>query len=79
MIDGTNIPLTEPVIIPCVFVSAVSVLASDGIFRFVGWVEMPPLGGEVEERRIVVRFVMTREATRIFRDDLAKLLKRPGH
>jgi len=79
MTDGSNIPLTEPVIVPCIFVSGVTVVISDGIVRFIGWAEMPSIGGEVEERRIVVRFVMTRDAARTLRDDITKLLKRPGH
>lgn len=75
---GSNVPLTEPVVVPCCFVSGVNVLRADGIVRFVGYVELPPLG-DGAERRIVVRFVMTREPAKALRDDLTRLLKRPGN
>lgn len=80
MIDGGNLPpLSEPEIVPCIFVSGFSVVPAGRVVRFVGWVELPALGDEPIERRIVVRFVMTVEAARALRDDLAKALRRPGH
>jgi mono/diheme cytochrome c family protein len=78
--DGEDkAPLTEPVTIQCIFVSGVDIVLSGPIARFVGWAEMPAIGGETEERRIVVRFVMSRDAARTFCTELRNALKRKGH
>lgn len=56
MIDGgENAPLTEPVIVPDLFITGGSIELMNGVVRFVGWTHVPQLGGETEERRIVVR------------------------
>jgi hypothetical protein len=53
-------PLTEPVIVPCLYVTGFAVEASEaGAVRLVGTVALPRIGGEMDERRIVVRCAMT--------------------
>lgn len=60
MIDGQpEPPLTEPVPCPCLFVTGGAFEISDGSIRLVAWVEMPNLGGEMRERRIVARLAMS--------------------
>lgn len=67
--------LTEPVIIPCVYLTGASVEVSRHAVRLIGWVDLPDLGGETTERRIQVRAAMTVEAGQALRDDLAKVLR----
>lgn len=64
-------PLTEPMIVPCLYVTGWAVEASEaGAVRLVGFVQMPRIGGEMDERRIVVRCAMT---TPVGREMLATL------
>lgn len=65
--DGADQPpLTEPVIIPCLFISGGEIEFGEGVIRFVGWTQMPALGGQTEERRIEVRFAIpTHEGLRL--------------
>lgn len=72
-------PLTEPEIIPCLFVSGFGIEIADSVVRLVGWVHMPSLGGETEERRIVLRCAMTNSQARNFQMVLRKGLTRGGH
>lgn len=61
-------PLTEPEVIPCVFLTGGAIEAGESTVRFVGWVQLPMLGGETEERRIQVRFAMPVDnATALYR------------
>lgn len=53
-------PLTEPVTCPCLFITGGAFEVSEGSIRLVAWVEMPDLGGEMRERRIVARLAMTK-------------------
>ncbi len=53
-------PLTEPVTCPCLFITGGAFEVSEGSIRLVAWVEMPHLGGETRERRIVTRIAMTK-------------------
>lgn len=75
MIGADPPPLTEPVMVNDVFVTGAAVESSKHVVRIVGWVEMPYLTGETEERRIVVRFVIPLDAAPKLRDDLARHLK----
>lgn len=56
--------LTEPVIIPCIFITGGSWEISQGSVRLVGWTEMPDLGDLQKEKRISVRIAMTRRTAR---------------
>jgi hypothetical protein len=72
-------PLTEPLIVSCVYITGAAVEAAKHVVRVVGWVQLPQLGGEMDERRISVRFAMPIDAARALRDDLNKKLRREGH
>jgi hypothetical protein len=73
MSDG---PLTEAVPVPCLFVTGASIEVTEHIMRFIGWVHLPDLGGETDERRIVVRFAMPIDVARRLRDDLTGMLRK---
>ncbi len=63
--DGhEQIPLTEPVIVPCLYLTGGEIEIGAGVVRFVGWTQMPGLGGQTEERRIEVRFALPVEEAR---------------
>lgn len=69
-------PLTEPVIIACPYLTGMDVVFEGPIARFVGWVEIPNLGGETTERRIQLRCAMPIDAVRAIHERVADLLKR---
>lgn len=69
-------PLTEPRVVDCLFVTGTAIEISPHTVRIIGWVQLPMLGGEMDERRIVVRFAMPRDAAELLRDDLVGLLSR---
>jgi hypothetical protein len=66
-------PLTEPQCIKYLYLSGVAVEISAHTVAFTGWVDMPDLGPETDERRIVVRFAMPIDAARRLRNELALL------
>lgn len=72
-------PLTEPVIITCVFVTGTAVEVANNHIRIVGWVQMPAIGGETEERRIAVRFAMPNSVGRGLLTQLSKGVTRDGN
>lgn len=72
-------PLTEPTIVGCVFVTGMGVEIADDVVRFVGWNHLPALSSESEERRIVVRYVMSNSQARSFLSVLRRGLVRGGH
>jgi hypothetical protein len=64
-------PLTEPVMVDCLYVTGTAIESDEHVVRIVGWVEMPHLmGSETEERRIVVRVAMAAPTARDLCDDL---------
>lgn len=71
-----QVALTEPVIVQDVFVTGAAVESSSHVMRIVGWVQLPYLSGDAEERRIVVRFVMPTDAAVKLLDDMVKHLTR---
>lgn len=74
---GASLPLNEPVVITCVYITGAAVEATPNIMRLVGWVTMPELGGsETNERRVAVRFAMPISAANKLRRDLHDVLKR---
>ncbi|WP_298800031.1 hypothetical protein [uncultured Devosia sp.] len=79
--DMTNkeAPFTEPEIVPCLYVNGIGIEIADSIVRFVGWVSMLALGGEMDERRICVRFAMSNNQARNLQTVLRKGLARGGH
>lgn len=77
--DDEPSALTEPVVVPCLFLTGVGVELNSGIVRFVGWTEMPDFGSEVTERRIAMRVSLPAEAARELAADIRKALARGGH
>lgn len=71
--------LTEPEIIPCLYVTGLAIEIADSVVRLVGWVSLPNLGTEIEERRIVMRCAMSNSQARNFEAVLRKGLTRGGH
>lgn len=71
-----NPKLTEPAPVADVFVTGAAVESSKHVIRIVGWVELPFLSGEVEERRIIVRFVLPVDAAGRLVDELNRHLRR---
>jgi hypothetical protein len=72
-------PLTEPQVIPCLHITGAGLEFTSAGARFVGWVNLPDLGGETRERRIVVRFAMSDALARDLERVLHKGLARGGH
>lgn len=71
---GSNIPLTEPTIVPCLFVTGAAIDTAYGVIRIVGWSHCPVIGGDSEERRIVVRIALTESAARTIVRQLQQVL-----
>lgn len=76
---GDEAPLTEPMIIKCVYLTGLGITIDAGVMRFVGWTHVPDLGGESEERRIEVRFATSREVAAEVGDMIARALRRREH
>jgi hypothetical protein len=72
-------PLTEPVMIQCLFCTGIEVEATDHFSRLTGWVELPAMGSGNPERRIMVRVVMPPEVARALSRDLRRGLAKGGH
>lgn len=79
MPDALQPPLTEPEIVPCLFVTGLAIEIADSVVRLVGWVTLPSLGGETEERRIVMRVAMSNTQARNFQSILRKGLSAGKH
>lgn len=71
--------LTEPEIIPCLYITGMAIEIADSAVRLVGWVNLPTLGGQIEERRIVMRCAMSNSQARNFATVLKAGLARGGH
>lgn len=57
--DGHEQPaLTEPVIVPCLYLTGGDIEVGSGIVRFIGWTQM------AGERRIEVRFALPLDEAR---------------
>ncbi len=72
-------PLTEPELVPCLYVTGAAVEAGPHVLRIVGWVALPDLGGETTQRRIVLRCAMALDTARLLRSDLTRKLRGSGH
>jgi len=71
-----DVPLTEPEIVPCLFVTGAAVDTSTGCVRLVAWNHVPSIGGEMEERRIVTRVAMSEAIAHALYDQLHELFFR---
>lgn len=49
---------TEPTVIPCLFCTGTEVQVSAHFARIVGWVDLPVVGSDTPEQRIIARLVM---------------------
>lgn len=69
-------PLTEPMIVQCLSVSGFEVATEDHVMHFVGWAVTPAFAGDSasQERRIVVRFDMSIDNVRAFRDKVTRAI-----
>lgn len=75
----TTAPLTEPIIVPDVFVTGFGLEMADSHVRLVCWVDLPPLSGQTEERRICARLAMTDEVARQLSSYLRGFLSHDTH
>ncbi|TGP22333.1 MULTISPECIES: hypothetical protein [unclassified Mesorhizobium] len=64
MAKRTQVPFTEPVIIPCLFVSGIATEFMPTFVRIIGWVELPSLPNEPHEKRIISRLVLPTDVAR---------------
>ena len=51
----SDVPLTEPDIINCLYMTGIEIDIDDDGVRLVGWTYLPKLGDDPAERRIVMR------------------------
>jgi hypothetical protein len=72
--DDKPPPLTEPVIVQCLFCTGVDVQHTENFTRLIGWVELPAPGYDFQERRIIARMVMPEEVARALSRDLRRSL-----
>lgn len=78
--DLKDVPLTEPIIINCIFVEGVGVEVKDGFVRFTAWTELTAIEyGGAPERRIVNRVAVPEVTARRLLRDLRKALMQPEH
>lgn len=71
-------PLTEPEIIPCLFLTGTAVEIADGVVRITGWVQTA-CGGDMTERRVVTRIVLSDHQARHLMTKLRSGMARGGH
>jgi hypothetical protein len=72
-------PFTEPVPIPCLFISGTACEFLAGFVRIVAHVTLPNLPDEPHERRIVGRWVLPENVARALQRELQKGLRKTGH
>lgn len=71
-------PLTEPLIVPCLFVTGAAIERTQHVVRLVGWLTTLDLGGEAQERRIVARCAMAIDTARKLAREISGAV-REGH
>lgn len=76
-----EMPLAEPKPVKCLLLTGALIHIDDGrhIVRIAGWVKMPAIWGEAEERRIIVQAAMSVDAARALHDDLGRALIGGSH
>lgn len=67
--------LTEPSLIPCLFITGSLIEVAPSTVRIVQWVELPRVAGHEKEWRIQSRTAMTPETARRLYKDLGRGLK----
>jgi hypothetical protein len=54
-----ELPLAEPLIITCNYITGGRLWIDEGsILQFIGWITIPMMAGESDEKRIVTRLAM---------------------
>jgi len=72
--------MTEPEVVPCIFVEGLAIEVRDEFIRVVGYIDLETVGYEVvPERRIVVRASMPTNVARALIRDLRKAVARGGN
>lgn len=71
--------MTEPKIVSCLFMTGYDIEVTDSFVRIVGWVDLPVVGHDQPERRVIMRAVMPNNVARALQRDLRKGLTRGGH
>lgn len=72
--------MTEPVVVPCHFLTGLDAQVIEGdLIRVTGWVDLPIVGYDGPERRIVARVVMPNDVARGLLRDLRKKLVQVSH
>jgi hypothetical protein len=69
-------PFSEPVPIPCLFVSGTACEFLAGFTRIVAWVSLPALPAEPHERRIIGRWVLPEDVARALMRELQRGLRK---
>ncbi|MFZ5674420.1 MAG: hypothetical protein ACOZAM_15800 [Pseudomonadota bacterium] len=72
-------PLTEPHVITSTFLTGGVFEVTESAVRLVGWEEIATVNGEMAERRIVSRLVMTNTTAREVLSALQTALAKGGH
>jgi hypothetical protein len=67
--------VTEPLVIPDLFITAATVERNSHNLRFVGMVRLPRINGEPEELRVVVRLSMPVDMARGLRREVDRALR----
>ncbi len=65
--------MTEPIIVPCLFVTGLAVEAEESFVRIVGWVDLPEAGYD-SERRIISRVVLPESVARLLIRELRRVV-----
>ena len=72
-------PLTEPVVVPCLYCTGAGVARAPHAVQLVFWVHSPGPGLGDEERRLTVRVALPIDATRVLARSLNRELKDMGN
>lgn len=73
--EDSEVPLSEPEIIPTLLIDGITVEIGDGIARLCGWVKLAGEGRDSVERRIVMRVAMANGLARKLNASLQKGLR----
>lgn len=77
--NGNKPRFSEPTVFSSLFLTGFELEVADGFVRIVGWEELPLVGYDGPERRIIVRLVMSHESARELIRELVATLGRADH
>lgn len=72
-------PLTEPIVVDCVFCEGLFLEVRDDVVRIVGFIDLERTADSQPERRIVVRAAMPTIVARALIRDLRRAVSRGGN